>query len=620
MKKFLNRWDRLSFRLPLLIVLAAIATGSVTLWLAVSGASDTFITQRKERMELVRNERERAIQSMFKNVRNDLGVLAVRASTVRDLRELSADLRSLSEEKRKALIAAFVDNNPYPTGSREALDDPGDGSAYAKHHKEVHNFYRQYIQIQGYYDIYLVDAYGNVVYNVSKESDFGTNLLSGPYHEDAAAEVFRKAVTAVPPWDAVFADMKMYPPSNGPALFMGQAVRDSDGTVIGAILLQMNVAELKATANHIQDLGESGEVYLVGPDQILRSETRFMKDVLLKRKMETEGARRSAAGFEGSSVNKDYLGNEVIAAYGPIDIMGVRWGIVSKVDLAEVLGPLRNLTQRTIVGTLLATTLIALFGYFLARRISRPLERALYAMNRLSQGQLNFDIDIGGGAAETRQIADALKVFQANLIETDNLVKTVKQTQAQTAAILDNSPIGVIVLGLNDEVLFVNDPGASVLGRQPDLMVGQPFSFDDMAMLSSSWAALVSAVRKNGQVRDADFDLRVHEKGVVSLVLTVQKTTFSGKEGYLVWFQDVTAQKQAREELRALSTRFVAFLESTPDLVSIKDTEGRYQAASQSLATFAGVRSWRDFLGKKSQDMFPPEIGRARDALDVEIL
>ena len=54
---FFDRWNRLSFRLPLLIALFSAATGVISAGIAYYVTSHAFIDTAKERMELVRNER-----------------------------------------------------------------------------------------------------------------------------------------------------------------------------------------------------------------------------------------------------------------------------------------------------------------------------------------------------------------------------------------------------------------------------------------------------------------------------------------------------------------------------------------------------------------------------------
>ena len=102
--------------------------------------------------------------------------------------------------------------------------------------------------------------------------------------------------------------------------------------------------------------------------------------------------------------------------------MGVRWGIISKIDLAEARAPLRVIAISTVGGVLLATLIIAFLGYAVARRISRPLDRSLRVMDKLSHGNLHVGIEDGNGVFETRQISAALRTFHGNLIETQRLM------------------------------------------------------------------------------------------------------------------------------------------------------------------------------------------------------
>ena len=66
-------------------------------------------------------------------------------------------------------------------------------------------------------------------------------------------------------------------------------------------------------------------------------------------------------------------------------------------------------------------------------------------------------------------------------------------------------------------------------------------------------------------------------------------------------------RRLADEKLRQLNDRFIAFLENTPDYVFIKDTQDRFQAASQALARVAGVPSWRDMLGRTAAEIYGKE-------------
>ena len=48
--------------------------------------------------------------------------------------------------------------------------------------------------------------------------------------------------------------------------------------------MQLNTNLLSEVANNVKDLGETGEVYVVGKDMLNRSRTRFLTEGLLEKK------------------------------------------------------------------------------------------------------------------------------------------------------------------------------------------------------------------------------------------------------------------------------------------------------------------------------------------------
>jgi PAS domain S-box-containing protein len=393
-------------------------------------------------------------------------------------------------------------------------------------------------------------------------------------------------------------------------MFMGQALRDDSGALAGVLMFRLNNSKLRDTANHIQDLGETGEVYLVGPDATRRSQTRFAHGALLTEKINTESALRSAAGFTSSVITTDYKGDPVVSAYAPVDLMGVKWGIVSKIDLSEALAPLRTLVLATAAGVILSTLLIAYMGYAIARRISRPLDRSLYVMEKLSRGDLDVEIEEGDGVVEIRQIAQTLRAFRASMIETKRLVTEVTDSQEQMTALLDSSPTGILVLSDENKVLFVNDPGALILGKRKAAFIGETFSFSSIAVRLAEAERIINTARRDGLVKEAQLAVRTAEQGEAILSLSARRTADKSKQAYLIWFNDITDSLRASAELRELSARFITLLENTPDRITIQDRSLRYQAASQSVAKAYGLHSWRELIGKTLAEAWAGDSAR----------
>jgi len=64
------------------------------------------------------------------------------------------------------LQTQYINKNPYPTGSKEKLDFAPDGSRYSDVHGEFHPYLRTVLQDRGYYDIFLFNTEGDLIYSV----------------------------------------------------------------------------------------------------------------------------------------------------------------------------------------------------------------------------------------------------------------------------------------------------------------------------------------------------------------------------------------------------------------------------------------------------------------------
>ena len=102
-------WGRMAFRLPALIALFAAIAGLVSGAIAYYVAYDSYVDQAKERMELVRNERSRAVTELIDEYRIGLASLATRPIT------------SASSTRRRAIsIAGTSPDAEEPSSSRPA--------------------------------------------------------------------------------------------------------------------------------------------------------------------------------------------------------------------------------------------------------------------------------------------------------------------------------------------------------------------------------------------------------------------------------------------------------------------------------------------------------------------
>ena len=139
--------------------------------------------------------------------------------------------------------------------------------------------------------MFLIDGEsGDIVYSVIKETDFGTNLLKGPYAHSSLGSLFRRIRSNHAPGFVLMEDFKSFPPSyNVPAAFIGTPIY-AEGKFVGVLVAQLLIDEINSFMTNNNNwkkrgLGDSGEIYLIGDDKLMRSNSRFLienKDDYLK--------------------------------------------------------------------------------------------------------------------------------------------------------------------------------------------------------------------------------------------------------------------------------------------------------------------------------------------------
>jgi PAS domain S-box-containing protein len=599
MSKITERWNRLSFRLPFMIAAFAALTGLVGGGISYFIAERSLVEIAKERMELVRNERARAVNTYIENTRVGLSSLVTRPGLADDINEFSQTFLGLSEAERAAVIDGFTTGNPFPAGSRSALEEVKIPSAYNAKHKAAHDRFLRLAQIKELEDLLLIDMQGNAVYTTKKESDFGTNYLSGPLKDSNAAKTYRAALTNEAPWSQVFGDMENYAPSRAPMMFMAQAVPDRSGQLAGVMMFQLNSEKIRETANHIQDLGNTGEVYLVGPDSTRRTQSRFSTGQLLTQKLESQAALRSAGGFTESGEAIDYKGDQVINAYGPVDLMGVRWGIISNMDRHEALAPLRPMVLATGTGVMISTVLIALLGYATARRISRPLEASLRVMDKLSQGNLDVQIEDGGGIAETRQISTALRAFHGNLAETQRLqseveaaLATARNERAKAEAILAGTPDPIVIVRADGTIDYVNDQMTKVLGYTRDELIGERIERLLPQRFHGGHRAHVSGFFQTGHIRlmgeGRELFALAKDGHEVPVEIALSPIRVGDKPVVVALMRDITERKRAAADLMKSQQLLSGVVQNSNAVIYVK-RQGRYIMVNKAWEKMTGI-------------------------------
>ncbi|MFN6107766.1 MAG: adenylate/guanylate cyclase domain-containing protein [Planctomycetaceae bacterium] len=514
---FLNNLS-IQSKLILFLLLVALAAGIPLAWIGHQSGKNALEKNITSAVEGQRNIRRTQALSMLEHTRRQVVTLSSAPGCITALDQFteafhalkqSADVR-LSEEEESGLInfyqevflprlAAQSETPPvdetlipqeretrflqyhyiakfpglkYPEEKMKTekanLDQPYD-QVHARFHENLSAFASSF----GFEDLMLMDLEGNLVYTAAKTVEFGTNLVNGPYADTHLGELFR-ATRRLRERDAYrFADFERFIPTlNQPAAFIASPVY-SENRMAGVLILQFPIDELSRilTGNYEwqrEGLGESGEVYVVGKDRLLRTRTRFfieatrraeqeqttqpvddflaelrgsgVAEQVLKRikrqgnallalPVETLGVTRALAGQEGTDRYLDYRGQSVVGSYAPLDFEETRWAILAEMDEEEAFAPVWDFTRKVMTMSAAIAVAIPLLGLLLSNLFLAPVRSLTAAAQSISRGEMGTLATVST-RDEFRELADAFNEMSAGLKDkTEELELKVRENE-----------------------------------------------------------------------------------------------------------------------------------------------------------------------------------------------
>ncbi|WP_417258918.1 methyl-accepting chemotaxis protein [Celeribacter sp.] len=418
--KFINS-IKLAVKLPVIMIALSVMTITIATYVSYKRASASLLVEAEDMLQTVSEARSLELQSWFNGIDIDLRSQASNPTVLSAIRGFDEAWRSINGDATEYLHKWYIDENPNPAGEKQALDLAEDGSSYSQVHKLYHPYFRKLVEEKGYYDVFVFDLLGDLIYSVVKERDFATNFVEGPFADTGLGRAVSHALNAETP-GIFFSDFQNYDPSNGaPVSFVSSPVVDRRGEVRGVIAFQLPANRLDSVMQRSTGLGETGDAYIVGEDHLLRSDPRLGdgNDVLVV-SVTTQSAKNALKGQTGLlrevEVHEETgFSHEHLAAYVPVEYHGVKMGLIVEQSIEEILTPAKELGATMLWQGAVMIAVVGVISLLISRAVSRPLTNVESAMRSVSEGDYNVVIpetdrgdEIGGIAATLDDFRDAL--------------------------------------------------------------------------------------------------------------------------------------------------------------------------------------------------------------------
>jgi class 3 adenylate cyclase len=270
-------------------------------------------------------------------------------------------------------------------------------------HEQMHPVYRTAARRLDVEDLYLIRLDGTVVYSVTKSADFATSLRVGPHSASALGAGMRRTIVSEP-GQVTMVDTSAYVPALGRPVWFQMAPVFEQDRVIGALAVRVTVDPLNKIlgtgGRGPEGFGETGELYLVGSDGLLRSDPRGFRESAATYLADAEAAgtltgtdativqlqdstvlvQRAGGDLAASALGPgevlrrtDHLGRDALMVTDSVVMEGLDWVLVAQISAEEASTPVRDYRRLLLLVATLVAALVTFGAVAWANRIMRPV-------------------------------------------------------------------------------------------------------------------------------------------------------------------------------------------------------------------------------------------------------
>lgn len=372
---------------------------------------------------------------------------------------------------------------------------------YLQAESEYQDYFARLLDDDLYYDLLLIAPDGEVIFSVLHETDYGTNLRSGPFRDSALAQSALQAFSIL---GSEISNFEFYPPSARPAAFVSSPVI-SDNRLLGAVALQIDPQRIHRVISNDINIGHGGETVvarLQGQQLIYMAPTHSDPAAAFNRVMSEhqtlyQPMLAAVHGERGQGrVSGATADNDVLAAWRYLPAL--RWGMVIKVDRHNALASVWQLRDLGLLVMTLIVIGVLATAWRLGRSVVRPLAQLNSAATRIAAGDLGRRVPLRG-FSEARRLGISFNTMAARLqtaqqqleqrveqrtreLEISNeLLRTETQEHAraseqlrQAATVFNNSSEAIAIMRDDFRIISVNQAYHRISGFGDETLLGHP--------------------------------------------------------------------------------------------------------------------------------------------------
>jgi PAS domain S-box-containing protein len=462
-----------------------------------------------------------------------------------------------SEQKKHIKIAQQRPNIKKYASMLAGYAGGFDSPDYETIRDELDGVLKMYPPVYDYANVMLANSQGRIVYVLNRHAaledmdHFLPELWQGAFKEGKKkvylSDVFRSR-----------RQVDQF------SVYITAPVHNLDGTFVGVVALEVDVASIFNLVQDSTGMGETGETLIARKEDdaaLFLNPLRHDPDAALNRKVvfgqrQAIPIQKALDGTAGHGIFTDYRGKKVIAVWQYMSLLD--WGIVAKIDATEAFA--QAITQRNFVLILvIAVTILSIFlAHLVAKSISDPIQILQKGSEEIGSGNLDLKVgtdakdEIGRLGRAFDKMAEKLKIVTASRDELNHEISERKKAEKElrfTRFCIDHANDMLYWVDPEGRIVDVNNTICNKLGFSREEFMSMGVEDIDPFTPLQAYDRIWQGLKKRGTLRVESVHQTKNGKAI-PVEVTLNHITFDGSEYNCAFARDITDRKKAEEELQ----------------------------------------------------------------------
>lgn len=294
---------------------------------------------------------------------------------------------------------------------------------------------KRYKEALGFYDAFIIDLNGTVLYTIAKESDLGDNVQSGKLASSGLGKAWAEVMKTN---TGSMSDITPYAPSNDdPAQFYAEPIV-RNGKMIGVFAVQIPIDLINQVTKLKSEMGKTVESYLVGEDLKMRSDSSLnpqeysVKNSMLNNKMiNTEAVNEGLKGNNNFKVIYDYRGEEVLSSFNrfALPASSHSWVLITEMDYHEAVAFANTVKMYIAISLVFIGFIVSMVALSLGKSIAGPIANITSLLQKSSRVVSESSIQLSD---VSQTLSQSTTEQAASLEETSSSLEEISGMVSQT--------------------------------------------------------------------------------------------------------------------------------------------------------------------------------------------